>query len=148
MDRNVRTNRFLLLIVCSIFSGLSGCGRKEIPKDIVSVAEGSYQDAVTMVGNKAYAEALSLLDKALGEGGGLNPDLVSEAYVLRARCHAELGNLDKADADMIEAEKGAGDLAQLLLVQGIIAKKKGDSAAAETSFSKAKELDPNIKIPQ
>jgi tetratricopeptide (TPR) repeat protein len=78
----------------------------------------------------------------------LNPDLISEAYVIRARCHAELGNLEKADADMNEAEKGAGDLAQLLLVHGIIAKKKGDSSKAESSFSRAKEIDPNIKIPQ
>ena len=140
--------RLLTLIISSTIFFFAGCGRKEIPKDIVSGAEGSYQEAVTLVANNAFAEALPLLDKALGEGGGLNPDLISEAYVMRARCHAELGNLDKADADVNEAEKGAGDLAQLLLVHGIIANKRGDSAKAESSFSRAKEIDPNIKIPQ
>jgi tetratricopeptide (TPR) repeat protein len=125
-----------------------GCSRQSaVPKDIVATAESSYEQALAMINSKSYSEALTLLDKALGEGGGLNADMVTDAYVARARCHAELGNLDKAQADINEAEKGTGDLANLLLVQGILAMKKGDDATAQSNFSRAREINPEIKTP-
>ena len=141
--------RTLVLTLCCVsWVCMIGCSRQSaIPKDIVATAESSYEQALAMINSKSYSEALALLDKALGEGGGLNADMVTDAYVARARCHAELGNLDKAQADISEAEKGTGDLANLLLVQGILAMKKGDDATAQSNFSRAREINPEIKTP-
>ncbi len=144
--------RFLssVVSVCILLllAGIVGCRSDAVPSNQIATSEAGFELALTLIESNNYADALSALDSAINSGGGLNPDLVTEAYIARALCHVQLGDVTKAEADIEVAEGGVGGLAQLLVVRGLIARKKGDESSAEQFFSRAREVDPNVKIPK
>ena len=59
-----------------------------------------------------------------------------------------LGNAEKAEADLSEAELGAPDEALWHFSRGVVWSKSGKEADAAKEFSKAKRIDPSLKRPE
>jgi tetratricopeptide (TPR) repeat protein len=133
-------------LLCVFFFGLiTGCG-SPANEDLVRNAQVTFDDAVAKEASGDLAATLPLIDSALSNGG-LNPDQLAEAYLLRARCYCASGELEKAQLDIDMADQGAPNPAKLHLTRGILLDKQGKSAEAKVEFSKAKKADPAIALP-
>ncbi len=93
---------WIVAVACAI---LSGCGGK-LSKDDLQSAQSALEKAVELEKAGSYAEASPLVDGAITKGG-LNPDQLSEAYLVRARCLCMAGKLEEAERDLGLAEQGA-----------------------------------------
>ncbi len=126
---------------------LFGCSQGNVDQSVVQAGETGLQEAINLVENNQCSQALPTLNKCI-EQGGLNADLLSMAFVQRARCHIDAGNTEAAAQDLERAEQGSAPAEQICLVKGLLLKKQGKTKEAAAEFSKAKKLSPKIKIPQ
>lgn len=93
------------------------------------------------------AEAFAKVDAAITQGG-LNPDQLCEAYLLRARCYSADGKLDEALADLELADQGSPNSSMRHYSRGVYFAAKGDAAKAKSEFATARKLNPALKLPQ
>ena len=137
---------FLVVVICAM---LVGCGGKsqEVAKNTIASAEEAYDKAIELMDAGDTAGALPHLDAAIAEDG-LNVDLYTQAVLYRAQCYAAAGELEKAEADLQEAEMGAYDDALFHLSRGIVFAAQGKKAEAAKEYSSARKYDPDIKIPK
>ena len=115
-----------------------------MPAASVADTESALDQAKTMVESGDMQGALPLLTTAI-EDPGLGPDLYGEAVLLRARCYAETGEIEKAEADLAEAEQGASNEGLMHLVRGIVFQKQGKNSEAKKEFAAARKIDPKLK---
>jgi len=142
----MRSSRaFRCFILAFAIGSISGCGSGG-DEDLLRNAQVTYDDALAKEASGDLAGALPLIDSAL-TAGGLNPDQLAEGYLLRARCYAATGELEKAQADIDTADQGAPNPASLYLTRGMLLEKQGKSAEASAEFRKAKQADPTLKLP-
>ncbi len=139
--------RFALLCSCLFLACClaTGCGGKGPEKDN-RTAQVAFDEASQLVEAASYSQALPLLESAIASGG-LSADLYAEALLLRSRCHADAGALDKAQADLSLSEQGSPNPAKFQLAKGTLLSKQGKKSEADAAFKAAKKIDPTIKLP-
>jgi len=84
---------------------MSGCGGQ---RDALVKREQSYNSlakADEAFGAKKYADAIPMYDETLAKGG-VQADVLAQAYLNRAVCKIETGDFPGAEADLSMAEQG------------------------------------------
>jgi tetratricopeptide (TPR) repeat protein len=132
--------------VCVSLLFLSGCGRDGMSKSQLQSAQEAAEKAAELEKTGSFKEALPLIDKAISQGG-LNPDQLSEAYLLRARCNCDGGNLEQAEKDIAMAEQGSPNPSSWHYSRAILFAKKNKISESKAEFSKAQKIDPKLKMP-
>ena len=132
--------------IAILIASCAGCGKAQIPAREVRGAEDAYAEAQEALKQKDYATALDQFEAAI-QGGGLNPDLLSEALLRKAECHVELGNYDEAAELLDSLEDQAPELDQVHLVRCKLYAKQGDSAKARAAFDAARAINPKVEPP-
>lgn len=125
---------------------LLGCSANKQSSSAVSTAEGGYDQALAAFESGDFQTAENQLTRAI-DADGLNPDLVAEAFLLRAESRSRLGKLDDALADLAIVEQAVPDVARFQRVRGEILLAQGDTAGARDAYSKAREVDGTIALP-
>jgi tetratricopeptide (TPR) repeat protein len=132
-----------VFLACCLVTGCSAT----IPEKDNRTAQVAFDEAIKLVETESYSQALPLLESAIATGA-LSADLYAEALLLRSRCHAEAGALDKAEADLTLSEQGSPSPAKFQLAKGTLLLKQGKKAEADAAFKAAKKIDPSIKLPK
>ena len=131
---------------CGVILSLAvGCS-SGLMETTIQNAQVAYDQAIAFEADGNMSAAFEQIESAMTLGG-LNPDLLAEAYLLRARCRCSAGELDAAEADLALAEQGAPNPSQWHFTRGILFKARGDAAQSKSEFAKARKLDPTLKIP-
>ncbi len=134
-------------------TGKAGLGKEE---DRVGSDDGRsgaraspLAEAQTLMRSGQWPEAIEALDRAIATGPAN-----ATAYLLRGRCHRELGNLAQAISDFEKAleqdredEDAKAELAASLLQRGTRALEQGQDSGAVADFDRAEELglsDPRL----
>jgi tetratricopeptide (TPR) repeat protein len=125
-----------------LLAAAAGCGGGMSATDVAS-AQSSLDRAKELETNGDYVAALESAEAAVSEAG-LDPDQYVEALLLRARCLAETGAVEKALADLEMAEQGSPDEGLLHFTQGVIFSKQGKTKEAKKEFSIARRLNPTL----
>ena len=149
MSRPTRTDlsrTLLLLLSFAVGSVLPGCGSKGMPATDIAEQSANFEDAAAKFTAKDYVGAKAAIQSAIG-GGGLTVDQASEALLILVESAIETGDLDLAASELKNAEAAAMDMARVYLLQGKLARKRGNEAAAQEAFQKAQATDPNVVIP-
>ena len=110
-------------------------------------AQTSAEKAIELEKSGNYTEAFPLVDGAITKGG-LNPDQLSEAYLLRARCLCAADKLEDAERDLGMAEQGSPNPASWHFSRAILFAKQKKTAESKAEFAKAVKIDPKLKMPQ
>lgn len=124
---------------------IAGCSNG-LSKSQLESAQAASEKASELEKSGSYAEALPLIDAAISKGG-LNPDQLSEAYLLRARCSCALDKLEDAERDVGFAEQGSPNPASWHFTRAILFAKQKKSADSKAEFAKAVRIDPKLKMP-
>lgn len=125
---------------------LLGCGAEQQSPSDVSRAEGGYEQALAAFEAGDYQLAENQLTDAI-DAGGLNSDLVAEAYLLRAEARGRLGQFQEAMADLAVIEQAAPNEAQFHRVRGDLLLAQGDRQAAHNAYDAARKIDSSISLP-
>jgi tetratricopeptide (TPR) repeat protein len=125
-----------VLILCG------GCKKAADPQVFVS-AQDALEDGIEAYKDKDYQAAVESLNTALS-GGGLLPDLYSEALLKRAECLARVGDSAAALADLDTAARGA-DMAEVHRVRSFVYAKQGNSTQSRAEMTAARRINPQIK---
>jgi tetratricopeptide (TPR) repeat protein len=104
------------------------------------------EQAFELEGSNRASEALPLIDRAIRQGG-LDPDQLANAYLLRARCYCAAGKLDEAEQEIALAERGSPDPAQWHYTQATLLSKQGKTVESSREFSKAKMFNAALTAP-
>ena len=124
-----------------------GCS-SQIASDVVQSSQASLDQAKSLVvKGGSSSEALTLLDSAILDPG-LDADQYVEAVLLRARCYADAGEFEKAEADLEEAELGDPGEALLHFTKAIVYDKQGKAKESKKEFAIARRLDSSLKMPK
>lgn len=134
----------MLKFACCLL--LLGCSDGQHSPTDIATAEGGFDEAVVAFNEGNFQLAEDHLSAAI-DAGGLNPDLIADAYLLRAECRTKLGKLDEAMADVTSVEQGAPDLGRFHQVRGDILLAQGDKVAAKQAYQEALKTNKNIKLP-
>ncbi|MDX1925438.1 MAG: tetratricopeptide repeat protein [Pirellulaceae bacterium] len=137
------TLNWMFVAMCLYLAGCSG-GMTE--KDLQS-AQSAAEKAIELEKSGSYAEAFPLVDGAITKGG-LNPDQLAEAYLLRARCLCAAGKLEEAERDLGFAEQGSPNPASWHFSRAILLAKQNKAGESKAEFAKAVRIDPKLKMPQ
>ena len=138
-------NISLIALLASLALCALGCGGST--QDAVNVrlsAKESYEAAEEAFEAKDFSLAEKKYANAL-EGGGLYPDLIETAWVMRAISRAELGDVDQALNDLNELEHHAMQLDIVYAAQSFVLAKKGDSRGASVAWNKARRINRAVK---
>lgn len=125
---------------------IAGCGGSGAPASLVAGSENALAAGAESLQNGDFAAAEKELTAAI-ERGGLQPDLLEQALLDRARARIGLQDFDGAKSDLDELEKGAAAMDQLWLVRGELLQKQGDEAGAKNAFQQARKINPKVAIP-
>lgn len=136
---------YLRYTILLFATAIAGCGNGMSKSDIQS-AQSASEKAAELEKTGAYQEALPLIDSAITMGG-LNPDQLAEAYLLRARCYCVAGKLTEAEQDLGIAEQGSPNPASWHFSRAILLSKQGKAAESKAEFAKATRIDPKLKMP-
>lgn len=132
-----------------VFAGtvaMVGCGGSPaIDADSLASAQQSYDQAIEAIGEGDHEAAATLLDAALEPGGGLPPDIYSDARIQRAVCFARLERFEEAHADLDVASQGAADMASVHVARSFVFKKEGKNADSASEMSAAKKINRKSK---
>lgn len=138
----VRAAAALVLLIVTA----AGCreGRGGIPAE--TSAESLFESGVAAAEKGNCATAVSSLTTALNSGR-LTVDLIDDALIARAKCHAAEGRYDAALADLDVASQGGDDPSAVHLVRAEVLLKQGEKGLAKAEFGMAKKLNPKAKPP-
>jgi tetratricopeptide (TPR) repeat protein len=123
-----------------------GCGGGTMSESQLKNAQGSFEQAAMMEADGKHAEALPLIEAAMSKGG-LNPDQLSEAYLIRSRCYSLANKTDMAEKDIASAEQGSPNPASLSFTKAILLAKQSKAAESKAEFAKAVKINPKLKMP-
>lgn len=124
-----------------------GCAPATVDEATAQSAQAAYDQALVDFQEGRYEQAKSGFDLALG-GSGLPVDFQADALFKRSMCLAATGDFEAAQADIDEASAGAMDEAQIHVARGFLLAQQGDQAAAQAEFRQAKQLNPQVEIPE
>ncbi|MEQ1829014.1 MAG: hypothetical protein ABL921_23830 [Pirellula sp.] len=137
---------FLKTVCILVLVVLPGCGGGQMSESQLRSAQESLEKASELERNGSHADALPLVDAALTKGG-LNPDQLSEAYLVRSRCYSLSGKPDLAQKDIESAEQGSPNPASLSFAKAILLAKQNKPTESKAEFNKAVKIDPKLKMP-
>ncbi len=125
---------------------MAGCSRT-LPPDKVMSAQAAMDLGLKAIESKSFADAIPHFTLAI-DSKMLDGEMLGEAWLSRARCYAETGQFELAEGDLAQCEQSpvAGS-AQEMLVRGILYRKQGKPTESDEAFAKARELEPEIVIP-
>lgn len=135
------TRAIILVAVMAV----AGCG-SDPTKTITQSSENAFHDGMQAFEKKQYEDASIRFDGAL-KNGGLNPDLVGQALLARAKCSIELGKLDAAAQDLEQARTSPSPPEEVLVLRAELANKQGDRDKARALIDKARKLNPAVIVP-
>lgn len=124
---------------------LTGCG-SDLSKSDLQSAQTAAEKAIELEKAGSYAEAFPLVNEAITKGG-LNPDQLSEAYLLRARCYCAADKLEDAQRDLGFAEQGSPNPSSWHFSRAILLAKQKKTSESKAEFAKAVRIDPKLKMP-
>ena len=135
-----------LVLALSLVCSVPGCGERALPPSTIQEREKAFEDAQSKLAIKDYvgAKAAAMLSM---QSGGLSVDQAAEAGMILIESAIQTGDLATAETEIKAAEAYAMDIVKLHLLQGLLAKKQGNDAAAQEAFAKARSLDPSAPIP-
>lgn len=137
-------SNWVVLAACLL---LVGCGGSEMTRSALQSVQAAAEKAAELEASGGYAEALPLIDGSIKQGG-LNPDQLAEAYLLRARCLCEVGMLQEAERDLAAAELGSPSPASWHFSRAILLAKQNKAIESKSEFAKAIRIDPRLKMPK
>lgn len=146
MQVRIRVFTVVSMILSTCFVCANGCGSGQMKATDIAASTQTFEDAVAKLSAKDYAGAKESAEVAL-KGGGLSSDQASELLLVLVEAAIGVGDLELAEAKLAEAESFANDMARVFVLKGLLARKRGDQAKAQTAFDQARSLDPNIRIP-
>jgi hypothetical protein len=139
-----------LTLACCVVPWLlvasAGCSSKVSSANIQG-AQTAYDTAMELERNTQHADALAKIEEAIG-AGGLSPDQLAAALLLRARAKAHTGDIPGAEADLEFADQGSPDPAFFHWTRSIILEKQGKSKEAGAAMSLARKSDAARQLPK
>jgi Flp pilus assembly protein TadD len=136
----------LFAISCLMLIISSGCSPSMSATDL-QAAQVGFDQALELELSGSSDEAMAVIEQAIATGG-LNPDQLSDGYLMRSRCRARAGDVEGAAADLEAAEQGAPDTGRWHWTRSILFEKQGKAAEAKAELAKARKHDPLGKIPK
>ncbi len=133
--------RIVWLLTCI---ALAGCGGG-MAKSTVQSSQVAIDSAISLEKERKMADAMKMVSSAI-EAGGLNPDLLCEAYLLRARCYCAEGKLAEAESDIAAAEQGSPNPATWHYTRAMLLAKQNKTAESKAELAKAQRIDPKLKL--
>lgn len=124
-----------------------GCGPAEVGTNKRQDSLTAFEKGLEQEQSGNSAEALKLAEQSLS-GGGLSPDHLAQAYLLRSRCRSLAGDVAGAESDLELAEQGSPSDALLHWTKATLLDAKGKASEAKAEYAKAAKLDPSIKLPK
>lgn len=112
----------------------------------VQAAHVSLEEAEALERGGNHADALASVERSISQGG-LAPDQLAEAYLLRARCKAHAGDTEGAEADLAIGEEGGADLAFFHWTRAVILEKQAKGAESKAAMALARKNDPTQRLP-
>lgn len=137
-------NRLSLLALLCLPLMLAGCS-DSMSGDVIASSSSSFEQALELEKSGSHSEALAEVEKSITDGG-LSPDQLAEAYLLRARAKANTGDLPGAEADLAASEQGSPDLAFFHWTRSVILEKQGKAAEAKSAMALARKNDPTKRL--
>lgn len=147
MSQITVTRRRAILAIGATACGLAGCGGGAVPEKVVAETQSDFNDGMIAVDDKDYETAVSRLTDAIN-GAGLNPDLLSAAYLERAHAYLELGKYEKAAQDLDDVEPYASDPARVHELRGELYLRQSNREKALAEYTQARRFNPKIALPQ
>jgi hypothetical protein len=148
-----RMNGMMFSVRCGLLTALAcvslvvaGCS-DSMSGDEIALASSSFDKALELEQSGSHGEALVEVEKAI-TGGGLTPDQLGEAYLLRARAKANTGDVPGAEADLATSEQGSPDLAIFHWTRSVILDKQGKASEAKSAMALARKNDPTNRLPK
>jgi tetratricopeptide (TPR) repeat protein len=133
-----------ILIVCYLCC--IGC-MGESSTIAVRTAQVAFDEAVPLLNDDDYSQALPKLESAI-QSGSLTADQFATALLMRSRCYAASSEFDKAKADIDLAEQGSPNEASLQIAKGYLLAKQGNEAESRSAYQAALDIDPAALIPK
>ena len=133
------------LLISVAIACVSGCASSMSATDLQAVQVG-FEQALEMELAGNIDQAMAAIDKSIVQGG-LDPDQLADGYLLRARCKARSGDLDGAEMDLENAERGAPDPGRWHWTRSILFEKQGKAYEAKSEMVAARKNDPLKRIP-
>ena len=132
-----------ILFCLTVFISLLGCneGSKQVAQ-----GESSFSEGLDLFEQKEFADAETYFSESL-EKGHLNPDLMCEARLKRAKSRIELENYEGAREDLEFLLEGAPNTSEVFATLGKLAMKEGNNDEAKRCFQEAKKQDSQLVIP-
>jgi Flp pilus assembly protein TadD len=138
---------FLMFASLSVLVSTNlGCGNRSMPASSIQEREKAFDDAVAKLAAKDYLGAREAASIAL-KGGGLSADQTAEASMIIIEAATESGDFAIAESEIKAVEPNVLDMVKFHILQGRLAKRQGNDAAAQEAFGKARAIDPNAPIP-
>lgn len=139
--------RLASLMLCLCFVSVQiGCRSKMIAEEHARTGAQSFEKALQASEQGNQAAAIEQLNLVIANGG-VSPDEMVEAYLMRIECQLALNNLAAAQADLAVVEQAYTDECRFLIVKGKVLLAAGDSTGAAQAFTQAKQIDPLAKTP-
>jgi predicted negative regulator of RcsB-dependent stress response len=123
-----------------------GCGKTQAPATSIAASEGSVTAGEAALKSGDFKLADKEFSSALNRGS-LLPDLVEKAKLGQVRARIGLGDYSGAEAGLKSLETEAAELDQVWVVRGELCLKQGDMPAASVAYQRARELNPDIVLP-
>ncbi len=129
-----------------MLSLLMGCGGEKIKEADARTVAQRFESAVQAAAQGNHARAVEDLGFVIASGG-VSPEEMVEAYLLRIESALALGNLDQAKVDLAVVEQAYTDECRFMIVKGKVHRAEGDTVGAAKAFARAKELNPMVMTP-
>lgn len=137
-----------ICLCMAVVLAITGCGGGGgMSASQIQTAQVLFDEALASDKAGETAEAFTKVDAAIVQGG-LNPDQLCEAYLLRSRCHSANGKLDEALADIEYAEQGSPNPSVWHFSRSVYFAAKGDATKSKSEFAIARRFNPTLKIPK
>lgn len=139
-------SRALLLIAVLVAAHLVGCAAQVDPSRIQTSQE-DFDNGMQAFAVDDFDGARDAFTKVIN-AGGLTPDAIAEAYLLRAEACIRLNDLETARNDLQAVEQAAPDLARWYALVGQLELAAGNLDAGKAAYGEARKIDPKLPLPE
>jgi len=94
--------------------------------------------------NGDFQSAREHFDQAI-TGGGLHPDIYTEAHIMRAVCAAHESDFAAAHEDLDKMEQGAPDPDRIFAARSFVFAKEGKMNESRNLWNQARRINPRVR---
>lgn len=134
LPRTLSRSLFLAMIA---IGGCSSSAEQSVSRESATKA---YQEALTLSTSGSHSEAIEKFNEAI-QGGWLNSDARTQAYLKRAVSLAATGDFSSAEADLEAAKEREVNPDDLLVVKSYLLRKQGKDREAKAAMKQAKRFN-------